>query len=515
MNMFKHKFLKIGVAFALSCISIPTFAADRPSIVVAVQGIPDTLSPCGPTRNTAYRTLYNIYDFMIGADFTNNFATRPSLATEWKRVDDFTMELKLRDGVLFHDGTEMTVEDVVFSLGEERMMDKTSPCYPISRQFLGTIDKVEAIDDHTVRIITKTTDPVLEMRLSGWMTQIVSKKAFQAAKSFEAFSQKPIGTGPYKVVDFSPGQYIDLEAHDGYWAGKPPYATLRFQVVPEVAGRIAGLVSGDFDMITEIAPDLFASIESYDDLEIIGGAVGNHRMLSYPKYATALADVKVRQAMSLSVDRQAIVDAFWGGRISVTNGFQFPFYGDMYIEDYPEFEYSPEKAKALLADSSYDGSIIPIYMIDGYYTADVATIEALVDMWKKVGINVEIHLKDGWGDVHVSPPENFYNTSCTMVMPDPTAEIWRCWNPSGNARQKGYWNNEEFDKMGAILETSLDLDERRAAFKRMMDIFLTEDPGGTVLHSMGMFYGKRKDLAFTAYPTPYMDFGPLNPAQQK
>ena len=374
-----------AVVAALSIGVSAVGAQERPSIVVAVQAVPDSLSPCGPTRNITYRTLYNVFDFVIGTDFTDNYSLRPSLATAWRRVDDRTMELTLREEVMFHDGTEMTAEDVAFSLGSERMMDEDAPCHGVSRQFVGTIDQVEATGPYAVRVTTSAPDPILDLRLGGWMTQVVSQEAFEAADSFEAFSLRPVGTGPYRVVDFAPGRYIDLEAHDAYWGGRPPFAHLRFEAVPEAAARIAGLVAGDYDLITEIAPDQFGTIEGYDDLEVIGGIVGNHRLLEYGVQHPVLADARVRRAIGLAIDRDAIVEGLWADRVSVPNGFQFPFYGETYVGDYPEMAYDPEEARRLLQDAGYDGETVEFRIVPGYYTADVATTEAMVDMWRGRG----------------------------------------------------------------------------------------------------------------------------------
>ena len=492
----------------------PALAQDRPAITVAVQAVPDTLTPCGPLRNITYRTLYNVFDFIIGTDFTDDYRLRPSLATAWQRIDDRTLEIALRDGVIFHDGREMTAQDVAFSLGEERMMGADAPCHATSRRFLATIEAVEVTGPLSLRVTTNAPDPVLEQRLAGWLSQVVSAEAYQAAESFEDFALHPVGTGPYQVADFTPGQYLELTAHDAYWGGPPPFAVIRFQAVPEAAARIAGLVAGDFDLITEVAPDQFDTVEAYEDLVITGGIVGNHRTVEYSVRHPVLADARVRRALGLAIDREAIVDGLFSGRVTIPNGFQFPFYGPTYVADFPAPVYDPEEARRLLAEAGYDGAPIPMPVVPGYYTADIATTEALVDMWRTVGLNVEIELVDNWGAILHDDPQHMNNSSCTMILPDPVGQIWRCFHPSAVVRQIGYWNNDEFDAQGAILETSMDPEERRAALRRMMEIWQDEDPAGTVLHAMGMYYGQRADLPFQPYPTPYMDFGPFNPAVQ-
>ena len=227
-------------------------AETRPNIVIAVQQNPTLLDPFLDISNVSYRVQDNIWDYLISTDYLNDLKNGPMLATEWHRTDDRTLEFTLRQGVKFHDGTEMTAEDVAFTFGDERIMSPSSRGYAPSRPFLGTIEKVEATGPYAVRLTTKQPDPLIERRLAGWGAQIVSKRAFLAAKDWDAWGRAPVGTGPYKVSEFKSGQSILLVAHDQYWGGPPPAASVKFQIVPEIAARMAGLSAGDYDLITEV-----------------------------------------------------------------------------------------------------------------------------------------------------------------------------------------------------------------------------------------------------------------------
>ena len=214
--------------------SVPTRAEARPNIVVAVQQNPDLLDPFLVISNVSYRVQDNIWDYLIATDYLHDLKNGPMLATEWHRTDDRTLEFTLRQGVKFHDGSEMTAEDVAFTFGDERILSPTSRGYAPSRPFLGTIEKVEATGPYSVRLVTRQPDPLIERRLAGWGAQIISKRAFLAAKDWDAWGRAPVGTGPYKLGALKSGESILLVAHDRV-LGRP--AACRVSEIPDRAGN--------------------------------------------------------------------------------------------------------------------------------------------------------------------------------------------------------------------------------------------------------------------------------------
>ncbi|WJS05469.1 ABC transporter substrate-binding protein [Roseibium aggregatum] len=505
-----------AVAVLAALTGNPALAEDRPDIVIAVQDNPPQLDPVLFSRNVSLRTLYNVFDYPISIDFKNGWEPKPGLAESWQRIDDTTLELKLRKGVKFHDGSEMTSRDFVFSYGPVHMSAEDSPGYALTRPYLGTVSSVEAVDEYTVQIKTKAPDPLLEQRLAGWSSQIVSQAAFEKAGSWEAWALAPVGTGPYKVAEYVAGDHLTLEAHDDYWGGKPPFASLRFQIVPETAARIAGLVAGDFDIITEVEPDQFATIEAAEGVSVIGDAVANHRVINLGTNSGWLADAKVRQALSLAIDRQLIADTIFAGKIPVPNGFQWEAYGDLYEADYPGAEFDPEKAKALLKEAGYDGSPIVYRTQTGYYTAELLTSQAVADMWRSVGVNVELKVVDGWGQVLEQPVNAAFNGSINMNYPDMLGSLWPLYGPTGFIQSSAKtWSNERFEEIGKTLETEFDREIRADLHRETLDIFHKVDPPAIVVHALGMFYGIRDGLEWQPYPLPYMDFRPENAGLKK
>ena len=503
----RHTLGGLGALGLVSAAHAQTNAA-RPNILIAVQENPDLLDPFLVLSNVSYRVQDNIWDYLIATDYLHDLKQGPMLATEWHRVDDVTLEFTLRRGVKFHDGSEMTAEDVAFTFGPERILSPQSRGYAPSRPFLGTIDHVDATGPYTVRVVTKQPDPLIERRLAGWGAQIISKRAFLAAKDWNAWGRAPIGTGPYKLGSLHSGESITLVAHDEYWAGKPPAASIKFQIVPEIAARMAGLSAGDYDLITELPPDQFKTIESDPTLEVVGGPILNHRVLLYEKFNPQLADVHLRRAMNLAIDRQLLVDVFWQGKVTVTRGMQLPSFGALYNPDRAPPAFDVAKAKAELKLSKYDGTPIPYRVIGtDYYPNEVATAQALIGMWKDVGINVTLVLKENFAQVFEPPGRGICNTSDTALYPDPVSEIWRRYGKDSTLQvQYKFWADDAFNALGPTLVSSLDTKARYTAFQSMLDIYENDDPPGTVLYTVGMFYAQRKSLHWLPYPVEHMDF---------
>ena len=487
---------------------------NRPHIVVAMEDFPPLFEPLEPNsrRTSGWRIMYNIFDGLLDFDFNRDFEIIPGIATEWARVSDTEIDMTIRDGVVFHDGTTMTVEDVAFSLGDERMLNPDAPGFQQKGEYLPSLTGVEIIDDRTIRITTDGPSPVVISQLANWGSQIVSEDAYRAAASWDDWGTAPIGTGPYRLAEFRPDELVRLEAHDSYWGGRPPVASITFRLVPEEATRIAGLVAGDFDIITNVSFDQIDTIEAAEGVEIVGGNTPSLRGVYFDSETNPqLADPRVRVAMSHAIDRQLIVDTLWGGRVSIPNGPQTRAFGDMYIEEHVTPAYDPDRARTLLDETSYDGEVIPLRMVAGdTYPGEFTTAQVLVEMWRAVGINVEIELVENWPQVSQRPGTGLRNSGDEMMYPDPVAQMWRRHGTNGWTHVNGWWSNEEFNELGDVLLTSLDEDERRRAFARMLMIFDYEDPPSAVFHTGALFYGLSSALEWAPYPHPRTDFRARN-----
>jgi peptide/nickel transport system substrate-binding protein len=508
----------------------------RPSVTIAVQKITinGTLDIWNEGSNVGERVFFpNLWEGLILRNWMGDQGPVPGLATEWKRIDDKTVELKLRQGVKFHNGDELTADDVVFSFSPERVFGNTQPAggktifeadhkpttvkeLPATlpgngRRLWPALAGVEAVDKYTVRFHNATPDVTIEGRLYAFGSQITNRRAWNEAKAYVDWARKPITTGPYMVGDFRPDVSLTLVAFDEYWGGRPPLAEIRFVEVPEVASRVNGLLSGEYDFACDLPPDQIAAVQAVSGLEVQGSTILNHRVSVFNIQNPILKDPLVRRAMTHSIDRQAIIDALWGGQTVIPAGLQFPFYGDMFIKDWTVPEYNPELARDLLKQANYKGDAIPYRLLNNYYTNQTANAQIMVEMWKQVGLNVQIEMKENWGQIHdPAGVKGVRDWSAGGTFNDPVSGIVNQYGPNGEVQQKKDWTNAEANQMAAIMETSTDRAARKKAFARMLEICEREDPVYQILHQNAVFTGMKSSLKWKAAPAFAMDFRASN-----
>ena len=320
-----------------------------------------------------------------------------------------------------------------------------------------------------------------------------------------------MATGPYKVREFLVDRSLTLDAHDDYWGGRPPLKSVKLVVVPEVASRINGLLSGQFDFICDVPPDQIPGIEKNARFEVLGSPIVNHRLTVFDNHHPTLVDPRVRQAFGHAIDRQAIVDSLWSGRTRVPAGLQWEFYGPMFVENWTVPEYDLAKAKALLKAANYKGDPIPYRLLSNYYTNQVATAQVLVEMWRQAGLNVQIEMKENWQQIFESNGQRAVRDwSNSAGFNDPISSIVAQHGPQGQQQQTGEWTNEEMNRLSDAMEIETDMTRRKAMFKRMLEICEREDPAYTVLHQNATFTAKRKDIRWKASPSFAMEFRSVN-----
>ncbi|ARE39030.1 Dipeptide-binding ABC transporter, periplasmic substrate-binding component [Rhodovulum sp. P5] len=505
------------LALALSATA-PAQAQDRrPDLVVAVNNLPDSLEGIEEMGNVAVRITYSMFDSLIRRDFLadgSGTASKlvPSLAESWTRIDDRTLELKLREGVKFHDGSELTSDDVVFSFNAGRGHGY-DPLIGAARRFMLTISHIEPVDKYTVRVVSKEPDVLLEQRLAGYAFWVVENKNYMTVGK-DAFARNPVGTGPYKMDKWVDGEFIRLVSHDNYFGGRPTAKSVTFVEVPEVSARIAGLVSGEYDIAVNIPPDQIPVIEGYDDLKVEQIVLDNTHMLVFFNVGPT-AKKEVRQALSLAIDRDLLRKALWADKNYTPNGHQLPSYV-MWIEDFPGFEYNPDKARALLKEAGYNGEEIVYKLPLNYYLLSLEAAQAMQQMWKEVGLNVKLQPVENWSQVndpnqtvHIRPWSN------THRMPDPLGSFVPQWGVDSWVQKnkedaaRSWKAPAEFNKLHEVIVASTDWDERQQAYRDALTIFMDEAPG-TMLYNPLETYAMRKDIEWKPYGLYYMDLRPYN-----
>jgi len=482
----------------------------NPELRVAVAALPDAMDPQESISNVGMRIHYFTFDTLIRRDFFNNSILVPSLATEWKRTDDKTLEMTLRKDVLWHDGTPFTAADVKYTfdriIGKDPKLEVATPGY-------FPLDSVQALDDYRVRFVSTAVDPVLEKRFAGLGAQIIPA-AYHKQVGADVFRTKPIGTGPYKMVEFVPSDHMTFESFDKYFGGAPAAKKLTIRVIPETATRMSALINGEVDLATNVPPDQIDSLKTKKDVVIKQVPLANMHVLKYDMKAKGTDNKSVRQALNLAIDRKTLTDALWSGNAIYTRGFQYE--GEEYYNAArPLTPFDPTKAKTLLQQGGYANEPITyLAQSPNYYTFEKEAAQAIVDMWKQVGINAKLELIDGalQNKTFQENTRQATTWSATSGTGDPDGYLWRNWGPDNLQQKNDWWTPEsaaKYNQLGMQARSMLDKSQRFDLYQQMLTEFETEAPG-TTLYIPKETYGLRSTIDWTPYPLYYMDLRAYN-----
>lgn len=478
--------------------------APRPDIVIAVQSLNDTHDPTD-TYNIAVPILTNLYDLLVERDFGESgleAVPTPGLAESWTQLSDTEWELKLREGVLFHDGTEMTAEDVVFTLASEER--RNIDWIPL----LTAITTAEVVDTYTVKVTTAYPDaafPAKLMAYAGW----VVPKAYYLEVGEDGFGVAPIGTGPYYQSEFVPLDHLTLTAFDDYWGGTPPVNTITFKVVPELSSRIAGLLAGEYDIASGIPPDQMKIIEAAEGLKVVGSMVDNFTALLFRSEHADKPEGNqtFRQALIYGLDRQQLTEALWGGLTEHPLGMQFRAFGEFYNPDFQGIEYDLEKAKELLAASGYNGEEIRIQFLKGYFPVYDQAMEFALQAWTELGVNVILEPLESWTLFNYDVAA-LSSTSYSADITDPAWLYNRYFDPGAWIVQSGaHTPTEEEAALGLVLQSGMDSDERYDAFQSLLASF---EEKALIIPFWYQYYayGMRNEVEIIPYSNFGLDFRP-------
>lgn len=308
----------------------------------------------------------------------------PFLAEEFTYVDDLTLHLRLREGVLFHNGDPLTVEDVVFTMQRVIGPDSESD----HNTFMSSVASAEALDDRTVEIKTSQPDSRLLGRLA--LIGIVPKRVVEEVGP-EAFDGSPVGTGPYRFVDWQRGDRVTFEAFPEYWQGPAGIARVVFQSIVEDATRVAELQTDQADIAINIPTQLVPEIENSDNAVI--KTVDSLRTIFcfLNTHQPPFDDLRMRQAVNFAVDKQLIVDGVLDGYGRVVSQLAGPEVLGHAPDLEGSFAYDPERAKSLIAEAGFaDGVEVNLFYPPGRYLKGDEVVQNLVDQLGEVGIQVNV-----------------------------------------------------------------------------------------------------------------------------
>ncbi|HET7342460.1 MAG TPA: ABC transporter substrate-binding protein [Methylomirabilota bacterium] len=493
--------LAAGAAAAWPGAAAQAQTTQKKELITAQGGDVARFDPHFSTSSNDIRVSFNLFD---------NLASRhpdgklyPGLATEWKLTDPTTWTFKLRPGVKFHNGDPFTSADAKFSI--ERTYDPAVKTMVATA--LSTIDRIEAPDPYSLAIHTKKPDPLLPARLAFYGGQIVPKKYLEAVGN-DTFNAKPVGTGPVRFVSWVKDDKAVFDANPDYFGGRIDMDRWIMRPLPETAPRIAALLKGEVDIITQLPPDQEERLMGYPTTRVAGALYAGLYVLGVNSKVKPLDNPLVKQALSLAIDRDAIVKELWRGRGIVPNSMIAK--GDNYYDaSLPPLPYSPQEARDRLKKSGYKGEPVYFETTIAYVSQDKAMAEAIASMWRDIGVNVVIEVIEYSVRAQKGREKSFKGvwwSDPTSTLGDPDGMMWRLLGPGG---PMDYWRDPRFDELGNAARFSVDAKFRGEAYKEMTKIFLDNLPWIPVIQPYED-YGLQKYVEWTPNPNQQFEIRRFN-----
>ena len=386
--------LLLGLALS-SCLTSAAMAVD---LTVGSSTEPAAIDPHFSRSGNSQQIAAQVFNRLVEPD--ENLQIQPGLAVSWTNLDELTWEVKLREGVTFHDGSPFTAEDVVFSL--ERADEIPNSPAPFTAN-VAPIASMEIVDPLTIRFTTTKPTPQF-MELAG-MVYIVSKAAAEGA-SIEAFNsgEAAIGTGPYKFVSWTPGDHYTLARNETYWGEAPEFENVTYRLMSNSAARVAALLAGDVDLIDSVPPGDVATLEASEGVQVHSAPSGRIIYLGLdsardespfitgpdgaPLNPNPLKDVRVRQAMSKMIDRSLLIDRVLSGA-GMPAGQLAPIGLGGHSTALQPDQIDLEAAKTLLAEAGFpDGFGITIHSSNDRFPGDGDIAQALGQLFQRGGLTV-------------------------------------------------------------------------------------------------------------------------------
>lgn len=496
------------ISWLMSACAAPVAPATAPSpeaaappreqtVIVGLVEAPITLDPADHRNRTTETVIRNMFDGLVTRDTRNG--VHLELAESAELLDPVTWEFRLRQGVKFHDGTEMTADDVVFTFNriiQENMIEYPEPHTSPRKGLIAPLQEVEKVDDYTVRFhLSAPWPPAMQL----FVHQQIVPKAYLESVGTRGFVERPIGAGPFRFVSGQLDDQIVMERFDDYWGGAPtlppvgPACVQRaiFRVIPEASTRVAALLAGEVHIIQAVPPDLVDTLMQSPDVVVKTAPGTRPKWMELNVNQPPFDNKLVRQALNYLVDKELIIETIYQGRAVALPGVLSPFnnFADPSLTPYP---YDPDKARTLLAeagivDSDGDGRLewngAPWSFVVDTLEEHRQLGEAVVAQLQEAGIDAGLRL---WEYSVVRPmllagERTAYIGDWGDSAFDPVGHMEAKWHgvvegsPYGRGNFSGY-NNPRVNELIMAGETETDEAKRREIYNEAQAILYDEAP---------------------------------------
>jgi len=439
----------------------------------------------------------------------------PMLAESWKVVDGTTWEFKLRPGVKFHNGSDLTAEDVAFTIPRAMNVPNSPSSLGL---YVRQVTGVEVVDPLTVRL--KTAEPFPLMPVYMAQLPILDKQTHEGAATEEFNSGKvAIGTGPFKLVRYLAKDRVELERNEAYWGQKPHWAKVTTRMITASSGRTAGLLAGDLDLIENVPTadlerlrgDARVSLSETTSLRLIYLHIdrtkpGGHPLVTdaagAPLPKNPFEDVRVRRALSMAIDRKGVTERVME-RVAIPAGQLIPEGAFGHVPGLAPPAFDAEAARRLLAEAGYpNGFQVTLAGPNNRYVNDERVIQAVGSMWARIGVRTKVEAMP-WTTFSTRSNRQEFPVflvgwgSSTGEASSPLGSLLATFQGGQGASNRGRYSNPELDRLLVLGLATVD-DERREQLLMQATRVGIDDVGLIPLHFQVNVWGLRRGLAYEA-----------------
>ncbi len=389
-----------AIAIAVICVAGPLAStASAQEIKVALSSPPNSMDPHFHALFPNIIVSNHMFESLMKLDADSR--PMPSLAASWRLVDDLTWEFKLQPDARFHDGTDVTAEDVAWSIDRISTIANSPGKFDI---YTKSIVAKEIVDAKTIRL--KTAAPYARMLYDMSVVFVVSRKATEGLTSDAFASGKGmIGSGPFKFVSFARDDRVEFVRNEEYWGNKPAWRKVTLRFIPQSATRVAALLAKDVDAIENVPTSDLQRIRTANDLSFFTKV--SHRVIyidldqrekspfvtdkdGKPLEKNPFRDQRVRDAMTMAINREAIRERIMEGLSQPTGNFVAPtLFG--HVPELKPATFDPDTAKTLLKEAGYpDGFNLTLHGPNNRYVNDEQIMQAVASMWARIGVQTKV-----------------------------------------------------------------------------------------------------------------------------
>jgi peptide/nickel transport system substrate-binding protein len=468
-----------------------------------------SLDPQIQNDTTSEQVVKMLYNTLLKFDANGNVVG--DLAKEWSVSEDQkTWTFKLHEGVKFHNGKELTSEDVKATY--ERAMNAEAGGLRTT-EIIKMFEKVEAVDKYTVTVTT--TDPYgpMEALMCNMSLGIMDKDYIEKfGLDLGIKEEGENGTGPYKLVSWKKDEEIVIERFDDYFGEKAFIKTIIYQPIPEAASRVIALETGEVDVISGIAADDAARLENTKGIKVIKEPTVGQRLFRFGCNDPIISNTKVRQAISYAIDRQSIIDSlFKGTAYPSTSALAKVTFG---YANLGEIKQDQAKAKQLLAEAGYPDGFETKIVTTERYLKGVQLAEVLAAQLAEIGITAKIEVMEWsaivatWDGITADEfDEPIFIMGAGPSMRDADGGLRGLYTTTEtglNDRNYGFYSNKEVDDLIVKGMQETNPEKRKEYYKRAQEILYLEDPAGIWLfdqYGMAAMSDKVEDVTLNAIST--------------